>query len=182
MPENAPEELRKHADQLEKDLATSQAALEVSLGENRKHNAETAFTDAGFDAKFADLYLGTVEDGEITSDAISTWAGTYGLEPSGEPKTEEAPKETQATESPESSTGLEAMGRGGSSPGGGKAPVTDETMTVQAWQELYDKDPDAAKQAVTDGKIQLRKANPFVKDFKQRTNPYLDERQAELTE
>ncbi len=182
MPETGtPTDARDHIKALEKDLAKSKSALETAMGENRGYAAKDAFAEAGFAPQFADLYTASQPEGELTKEAIETWALGYGIDPvpatepvEGEPKTE--PTVTDGSEN------LAAMGRGGSNPEGqGQPPTPTETMPIPEWQALYRRDPDAAKQAVADGKVELRGDNPYVPNYSQAENPYANRGKTEQT-
>jgi hypothetical protein len=164
-----PEEAREQIDSLTKDLKSTQAELETAMQVNREHDVKDGFASGGFDPKFADLYMAANPEGDITADAISEWAGTYGIEPSTD---NQSTPSTEPVTDP-STTGLDTMGRGGSNPGGsGQPPATEKTMPIQEWQDLYARDPDAAKQAMEDGRVEVRTDNPYVPGYTQRRNPY----------
>lgn len=161
-------EQREHITTLEKDLAKTKAALATSLAENRKYGAREVFGKEGFAAPIADLYVTSQPEGELTAEAAQAWASTYGLTaPPVSQTAPAAPVETVA------STSLASMGRGGSNPGGsGQPPAPNTAMSIPEWQDLHQRDPDAAAQAVVDGKVALRQDNPWVKGYTQRHNPY----------
>ena len=183
MPTGTPDEARDHIAGLEKDLAKTKSALNTALDVNRGFAAKEAFTTEGFDPKFAALYTASTPDGELTPEAVQEWTKTFGIEPGTPPVVEgEPPKEPVVVD--DGSENLASLGRGGSNPGGGGQPPTGkETMPIKEWQDLHAHDPDAANQAVADGRVELRADNPHLKRYSQRDNPYLNRGQpAKATE
>lgn len=180
MPEldNVPD-LRAHADKLESDLAKSQAALVESQADNQGFAAREAFTKAGYEPKFADLYVSAEPEGDLTPEAIKVWTGTFGLEPTEAPVGEEGEGNSKSTETAGASTAaLADLGRGGSSSEGGPGSSTDEKLiTVPEWQALTKSDPAAAREAAANGRIKLRPDNAWVRGYslsETGSNPYIE--------
>jgi hypothetical protein len=169
-----PAEARDHIANLEKDLTKTKASLETALTVNKGFQAKEVFATAGFESNLADLYVSANPEGKLSPEAATEWAKGFGFVP----KTKET-KEIEAEGGTETVTDgseqLADMGRGGSSPGGaGQPPPAKDTMSRTEWQQLYTRDPVAAKKAVADGKVEIRGDNPYAKDYVQGENPYRD--------
>ncbi len=177
--DNVPD-LRAHADSLESDLAKSKAALLKSEVENRMFGAREAFSDAGYEPKFADLYVAAEPEGDLTPEAIKVWTGTFGLEPAEAPVEGEGDGNSKVTETAGAKTkALADLGRGGSSTegGAGSAAEGDKMITVQEWQRLTKTDPAAAREAASQGRIKLRSDNAWVRGYalsETGSNPYIE--------
>ena len=170
-------DLRKQVDKLTKDLAKSQETLVAEQVTNRGFAARDAFADAGYEPKYAALYVAAEPDGELTEEAITVWTGTFGLKPEEAP-TGEGKAGDSKTEAP-GSTKLADLGRGGSSAEGGAGSSTESKMiTVQEWQQLTKTDPAAAREAVAKGNIKLRPDNAWVRGYTLSPtggNPYIEQ-------
>ena len=178
MPETDVPDLRAQADKLTKDLAKSQEALVAEQVKTRGFAARDAFVDAGYEPKFADLYVAAEPEGELTAEAIKVWTGTFGLEPEEAPAGEGKAGDSKVTEAP-GSTALADLGRGGSSAeGGAGSSTTDKMITVQEWQQLTKTDPGAAREAVANGNVKLRPDNAWVRGYTLSPtggNPYIEQ-------
>ena len=157
-------DLRVHADKLTKDLEKAQEALVTEQVKNRGFAARDAFKDAGYEPKFADLYVQAEPKGELTAEAIKVWTGTFGLEP--ETASEDGKDGTKITKEAPGSTALADLGRGGSTADGGAGSSTEgKRITVQEWQALTKTDPGAAREAVANGLVKLRPDNAWVRGY-----------------
>ena len=176
--ENVPD-LRAHADSLEADLAKSQAKLVEAEVKNHTFVAREAFKDAGYEPKFADLYVAAEAEGALTPEAITVWTGTFGLEPTEEIVVVEGEGNSTSTETAGAKTAaLADLGRGSSSSEGGPGSSTEDKMiTVPEWQQLTKTDPAAAREAASAGRIKLRPDNAWVRGYslsESGGNPYIE--------
>ena len=158
-------QMRERIEAQNKELKTLRARSTELEAETRRLQARDAFRDAGYHPKHGDLYAAQHPEGDISPDGIAGFAQEYNLAPVTPPPAP-APAPGEAGTSAPAETALASMARGGSRPGeGGQPPAgqADRSMTRDAWLELMKSDPAAARKAVQDGRVQIRKDNPFAK-------------------
>jgi hypothetical protein len=153
--------MRERIDAQNKELKRLREEGSTLRAETRRLQARDAFREAGFQPVHGDLFAAQNPEGDIAPDAIVGFAQTYGLTPVA-PK-EPAP-EGEAEKGVPAERALAGMSRSGSRPGeGGQPPASnDRSMTRDAWLELAKSDPAAARKAVQEGRVQIRKDNPFA--------------------
>ena len=149
-------------DKANKDLTSDNARL---TGENRSFAARDAFREQGYAANHGDLYAASHPEGDITADGVNEFAGQFNLpkvelvasSDDGEGSTEEGDQSSEDA----GSTELADMARGGSRPGDSAGGATSDSMTRAEWQTLMQSDPVAGREAVSQGKVQISRDNPW---------------------
>lgn len=166
MSEETIPQMRERIESLEKNAKASEKALAAAEAKARLFEARDAFREAGYKPDYAELFVKGYE-GDITKEAAVEFAGKYGFAASGgteaEGKTAEGATTEGTSQETQSKGNLAALSRAGSRAGeGGAAPVGNEPMTRDAYNELYKTDPAAARKAVQEGRVQIRKDNPYA--------------------
>lgn len=165
MSEETIPEMRERIKVLEKEAKEAKEASAASEAKARLFEAKDAFRTAGYKPEQAALYVAANPDGEITTEAVATFADSYGLAPVEQSKGEPAP-ESGDKSNPPSGSELTPMGRAGSRPGdGGAAPASTEQMTHPEWMELNRKDPAAAREALVKGRVEISQDNFYARMF-----------------
>lgn len=137
--------------------------LNVLRGELRQYQARDAFRAADLDPKFGDLFAAQADaKAEITPDAVKEFAVQYNLTPVPVEQTEVA-EEQPAESSEPADTALASMSSGGTA-GSGGAATAGNRMTRDDWVQLQTTDPVAARQALLEGRVELREDNFYVKN------------------
>lgn len=154
-------QMRERIDAQNKELKRLRDENSKYGAETRRLQARDAFREAGYQPVHGDLFAAQYPEGEIAPDSIAGFAQTYGLTPVA-PK-EPAPEGEAETGAP-AERALAGMSRSGSRPGEGGLPptTTDRSMTRDDWLALSKSDPAAARKAVKEGRVQIRKDNPFA--------------------
>jgi hypothetical protein len=156
-------QMRERIEAQNKELASLRKSNSELGVEVRKMQARDAFRSAGFKAVHGDLYAAQYPEGEMSADSIAAFAKEYGLA-AEEAQAAAEPQEEEAETGAKTGAALSGMSRSGSRPGDGGQPAAgaDKTMTRQEWVELSKSDPVAARKAVREGRVQIRKDNPFA--------------------
>jgi hypothetical protein len=158
-------QMRETIERLSKD----KAGLEKSNGELtvqlRGVTARDAFRTAGYKPENGALYAAMNPEGDITPETVVAFADEQGLPLlSAGTQTEGKSSQEGTSEAGKAQADLEGMAGGGSRAGdGGAGGAEVETLTRQAWQELYANDPASAKAAVASGRVQISKDNVYSK-------------------
>lgn len=173
---STPEELRDAFDAVSKENKKLQSQQAELLKENRALKAQLATRDAGVKPEVADLYIAANPDADISVDSIKEFVEKYGIA-GGEP----VPVGEESAEQPSapSTEGLDQFARAGSrtSPGG-SAPDGKKVLTRDEFLMLQKDNPMAARQALAEGRVQLRNDNPLAEGRSPSVNPFLAHRQA----
>lgn len=175
MSEETIPQMRDQIDNLTKQLKDAQSTNSKLTKENRVLAARDIFREQGYSPKAGELFAAQNPEGDITVEAVDTFAQEFGFGVLGSgTEGQEGNAEEGGTESETApgSTELSLMGRGGSGVGeGGASGSSSEPMTRQEWQELHARDPQAARAAVASGRVQISKDNFYVGQ-KTVGNPY----------
>lgn len=165
----------KALEKSEKDLASQK---EVLSKEVTRLKARDTSREQGFPASYGDLFAGQAGDGEVTVEAFTTFIEAYNLPNNGSPSTDESgptDEGDQESDQQDSSEDLALLSRGGSRAGeGGTGSSASETLTRAEYMDLARNDPNAAKAAVRQGRVQVSRDNPYVpgQGRVSGTNPY----------
>lgn len=168
MPEETVPQLRETLETTQKELKKLQKQNDDLLKTNRTLQAKEAFRDAGLNPKLSDLYTAMNPEGDITEEAVTEFASTWGIagatmqegagEEGGEP--EAAGSQTEQVPNTE---GLEQMSRAGSRAGdGGQPPVDTKYVTTDEFVQMQRTNPTEAKKALAEGRVKLREDNPLA--------------------
>lgn len=171
--QNIPE-MRKTIERLSKEKSTLEAQVGDLQSQVRVGEAKEAFRAAGYNPKHGELFALANPEGEVTVEAAAAFAEEQGLP--ALVSTQEASVGSEDSTAEEDGTGdLSAMSGSGSRTGGsGAGGAAPESLTRQEWQDLYASDPEAGRQAIASGRVEISKGNPFVKGVgaPRGTNPY----------
>lgn len=178
MSEMTPDQLRDAYEATKKENAKLQKAAEEALAEVRTLKAVNAVKDAGLSAELADLYIVANPEADITVESVKEFAEKYGI-----PASEATPVvDEAATEQPRpEQAGLSNFARAGSGAGnGGAAPIGTKHLTRDEFLVLQRDNPAAARQALAEGRVQLREDNPLAEGSSAfGHNPFLASRKAD---
>lgn len=154
-------EMRKTIERLTKDKAELTKQNEDQAKQLRGYEAREAFTSEGYRAANGDLFAAMNPEGEITAEAVVAFAEAQGFVPvEGDTPSDAADSQGSTSEDADDQAGFDQMSGGGSRAGdGGAGSAQGQTLTRQAWQELYANDPTAAKAAVASGRVQISRDN-----------------------
>lgn len=165
MSEETIPQMREQIESLTADLAKARDGEKAALGQVGELTGQVIALEQGYTKAQGGLYA-KVAEGDLSAEGFDSFATEQGLpqaqassEPAGEGEASESEGDpaTQA----EGSTDLADMARGGSRPGESAGGATTERMTRQEWQELYANDPDSAREAVRQGRVEIASDNPF---------------------
>lgn len=160
-----PAELREAYETGQKELKKLQKQVDTLSHENRKFQAMEAFREAELSPNLADLFVATNPEAEITADAATAFAATYGLTATGEPQVESeegTPEGGAGGGSTDGREGLEQLARAGSGQGGGgQPPASEKVLTRDEFLKLQSENAPAAAQALAEGRVKLRGDNPM---------------------
>lgn len=169
--ENNIPQMRETIERLSKEKAGLEKTVAEQATSLRVIEAKDAFRDAGYNPNNGSLYAAMSPDGDITAEAVTTFATEQGLVPveaSTQESTEEAGSSTSVA--PEESAKLAAMSGSSSRAGeGGAGGASPEALTRDEWKQLYVTDPTAAKQAIASGQVEISSGEPAPRG----TNPYV---------
>lgn len=161
-------QMRERIDRLEKsekDLKSQNGDLSK---ENTKLKARDLFREAEYPAAYGDLFAGQIEGSdEVTPEAVQTFIESYDLSKDGSPATGDSSTDDEGNSESEQKEknveGLELLSRSGSRSGeGGTGSSSSETLTREEYMDLARNDPNAAKVAVSQGRVQVSRDNPYV--------------------
>jgi hypothetical protein len=168
-----PKELREAYDAMASDLASAKKELADAKAAQRLSTARDAFRQRDLNEAQAELFIAAYPDGEVSPEDVAQFASKYNLRPQSSESdatlTPEAPPAEQ--EGSPADTDLSLMSRGGTRPGsGGQQPAgaASDTMSREEWEELARDNPAAARLAVSQGKVLLRKDNFYVREYSNR--------------
>lgn len=159
-------QMRETIDRLSKDKTGLERTVQELRSEVRTYQAKEVAVEAGYMPAHGKLYAAVNTEGDVTVEALAAFAMEQGLPPAASSNQGSSEEEESSTETKESGdTNLAGMAGGGSRAGdGGDGGVQSETLTRQAWQELFRADPAAARQAVASGRVEIDKGNPHLRN------------------
>jgi hypothetical protein len=164
MSEETIPQMREQIDSQEADLSKARIEIKDLTKANRTLTARDVAREQGYEAKSGELFANANPDADITAEALDTFVTDYGLGSAGtdadegdEGSSDEGDPVTPAP----GSADLADMDRSGSRPGDSAGGATTELMSVTEWQDLYAKDPAAAKEAHRQGKVRISSDNPW---------------------
>jgi len=178
MSEETIPQMRERIARLEKSEKDLESQKEVLSKEVTKLQARDTFREAGYPASYGDLFAGQSDGAEVTGELVEAFIETYQLSPDGSTTTEESgttDEGNQESEQSDDSKDLALLARGGSRAGeGGTGSSASETLTRDEYMDLARNDPQAAKVAVSQGRVQVSRDNPYVpsKGRVSGANPY----------
>lgn len=164
MSEETIPQMRERIEALEKQTKTAEQRATEAESKVRVFEAREVARDQGFSPKTGELFA-KVNEGEITPEALNTFATENGLQPVKETTTESEGTSEEADDSGETDTtgNLGAMSGGSSASGsGGQQAAGSKTMTKAEFHSLSQSDPVAARQAALEGRVELRADNPLA--------------------
>ena len=172
-------QMRETIERLSKDKAGLETQVKEQAVALRVHAASDAFRGAGYNPNHGKLYAAVNPEGEITAETVVAFAEEQTLSPVDSDTQKETDDGGEATsEVKDGSEALSGMAGSGSRAGdGGAGGAQVETLTRQAWQQLYAEDPAAAQAAVASGRVEISRDNVYVKGvgIPKGTNPYVVE-------
>jgi hypothetical protein len=150
--------------QMRERIEDQNKELNQLRADNRKLSAREAFRDAGLNPAHGDLFAAQAVKGDITVETAKAFAEQFGLSTES-PEKSTTDQETPAakTDEPDDSA-LSNMSGGGSGVGGIGAATATPKLTRDEWIELQKSDPAAARQALLEGRVQLRADNFYVQN------------------
>ena len=153
-------EMRKTIERLSKENAGLTKQVAEQGTSIRAYEAKAAFQAQGYKPANGELFAAINPEGEITPEAVVEFAKAQGLQPVADNDSSNDSKQESAPNADDGSSEFANMSGSGSRGGdGGAGGATDETLTRQAWKELYARDPMAAKAAAAKGRVQISKDN-----------------------
>lgn len=159
MSDDAIPQMREQIEALEKQLKAALKGQAEAQNTARKMTAREIARETGLDPSHGELFATSNPEADISVEALQGFAEQFKLTPS---VTEAAPK-AEADESSAVEESLASFPGGGSRPGsGGQPSAGSEKMTRDEWNDLNRRDPQAARVALEQGRVQLRADNPWV--------------------
>jgi hypothetical protein len=166
MSEETIPQMREQIESLTADLAKARDSEKTALTQVRELSGQVIALGQGYTEAQGRLYAKVAED-ELSAEGFDAFAQEQGLPRSGA-SSEPAGDESASTEevnppttAPEGSAELSQMARSGSLPGDSAGGAQTEKMTRQAWQDLFQTDKNAAREAVRQGRVEIDPGNPF---------------------
>jgi hypothetical protein len=164
-------QMRERIQELEKQVNGLKGANSELSTTNQTLKAREVFRDQGYDPNQAALFVSQNPEGDVTPESVNEFASKFNLQPL--PKEAETPKaesseepsttSVEDTSAASSQAGLAAMSGGGSGPGtGGQQTPGTSFLTREQYNQLAQENPAAARQAVSEGRVQLRRDNPLA--------------------
>jgi hypothetical protein len=159
--------MRERIETLTKERDTARKSEQDAQSQLRTLQAKDAFRVAGYKPESAELFVAS-HQGDITPDAVTAFAGKYGLPaietvPAAESQPAEGAPESGKTQDPSTGSNLASMGRAGSGAGaGGQQAASEQPMPRDEWEKLAKDDPAAARAKVRAGQVQIRTDNPYA--------------------
>lgn len=174
MSEETIPQMREALDNATKTIKKLEEDLTKQAGENRRLQAREAFRTAGFKPEHGDLFASANAEAEISVETALQFANEYNLQPVEVSGGEQTPPQGEDAGAPTGSENLNSMSRAGSRAGeGGQQSTGNKTMTRQEWEQLNVRDPNAARQALAEGRVLIRADNPYAQTAgKTLGNPY----------
>ena len=154
--------------ELREALDRANETRDTAITELRTYKAGVLFKDAGLAPKHAELFLKTNPDAEVTAETAQAFAEEYSLQPATAPAPagEPAPIQGEPVQPVEGTppatpvdAGMSAMEGAGGSITAGVAPAAVAKMSSDDFQVLLAKDPAAAAQAYTEGRVERNSLN-----------------------
>ncbi len=164
MSEETIPQMREQIDSVTGDLSKARDEIKSLTKENRTLTARDVAREQGYEAKSGELFANANPEADITAEALDAFVTDYGL---GAAKADDSGGGDDSSDEGDpvipapGSADLADMDRSGSRPGDSAGGATTEQMTVTEWQDLYAKDPAAAKEAHRQGKVQISSDNPW---------------------
>lgn len=156
-------QMRETIERLSKENAGLKKDNSDLQGQLRVRDARDTMRQAGYNPKHGDLYAAMNPEGEITAEAVSTFAEEQGLPTFTADSAASDDAGDSTNDGGADTTQLAAMSGSGSRGGDGGAGGADvQTMTRAEWKQLYADDPVAARQAVASGRVEISRGNPIV--------------------
>lgn len=153
-------QMRETIESLQKQLKAEQKALAETQARARKAEARELARSVELDPAHGELFAASNPDADLTEDAFRAFADQFKLAPAAAPSTSDEGEEDESSVADE---GLAGFTGGGSRPGaGGQPSARTEKMTRDEWNDLNRRDPQAARVALHEGRVQLREDNPWL--------------------
>jgi len=141
--------------------------------EFKTFQATVTFKEAGLTQKHAELYLRANPDGEVTPDAVKSFAEEYGLAPqvappanpdSGHLPADGSPPPVERTladgpQTPPVDRSLASLAGAGGTPEAQAAQAAPARMDRREFESLLKENPEAAAQAYREGRVQRHERN-----------------------
>jgi len=162
-----PQEPKELREAYERQVAATKA-LEA---EYRTFKTSTLFKEQGLTPKHAELYLAANPDGEISPEAIQTFAAEYGLQPAAAPapppqdehynsEGDTPPLETTLTTGPKDApSSLASLQGAAGTPQAAFQSANPGVMTPKEFQKLLETNPGEAARAYTEGRAPRNEQN-----------------------
>lgn len=156
-------EMRKTIERLSKENAGLKADNGSLAKTVRTFEAEKAFTAQGYKAANGALYAAINPEGEITPEAVLEFANEQGFSVQESNSSDDADSQKSASNAAKEQADFSSMAGSGSRGGdGGSGGPGDTPMTRQAWKELHARDPEAARAAARQGRVQISRDNSYA--------------------
>lgn len=159
-------QMREQIESLTADLAKARAGEEAAQSQVKTLTGQVIALEQGYSKAQGGLYA-KVADGELTAEGFDAFATEQGLpqaNASSGSTGDEADSSDEGnvpTDAPDGSADLANLARGGSRPGDSSGGASQEQMTRQEWQTLYQNDKAAAREAVRQGRVEIDPGNPW---------------------
>lgn len=168
-------QMRETIERLSKDKAGLKSENESQAKRLREFEAKDVFREAGYNPNHGKLFAALHPEGEITADAVVSFADEQGL-PALSTQEDSGDGQDSASQDDAGSQQLSAMAGSGSRAGdGGSGGAQVETLTRQQYKELHAVDPAAARAAVASGRVEISRDNVFGQNAPapRGSNPYV---------
>lgn len=179
MSEETIPQMREQIESLTADLTKARESEKAAQTQVKELTGQVIALGQGYTEAQGRLYA-KIADEDLTAEGFDAFAQEQGLPRSGASSETEG-EETEPTEeggsptpAPDGSADLGQMSRGGSRPGDSAGGATQEKMTRQEWQSLYQTDKNAAREAFRQGRVEVDPGGPFgdPRPVAPGTNPY----------
>lgn len=179
MSEETIPQMREQIESLTADLTKARESEKTAQTQVKELTGQVIALGQGYTEAQGRLYA-KVAEGDLTAEGFDAFAQEQGLPSSGassEPEGGEgssSEEDGSPTPAPDGSADLGQMSRGGSRPGDSAGGATQEKMTRQDWQSLYQTDKAAAREAFRQGRVEVDTNGPFgdPRPVAPGTNPY----------
>ncbi len=167
--EESVENLKGHVKELESALDTASKENDTLTEGNRELNtenrtlrAEGLFRARDLPSSQAALFVASNPEVDITDEAVDEFVETYKLAPVSEEGGSEEKSTAGKSETSKEGEGLESMSGAGTRPGEGGKSSTPGSITKDEYKALHKENPAAARQALQQGRVELRPDNYWV--------------------
>lgn len=162
MSEETIPQMRERIDGLQGEVKTANERAEAAEKKARLFEARDAFREQGYNPKHAELFVAQNASGDITAEQVTGFADEFGLSPVSVNSESSGAEESGSEETAASTDALAGMGRAASPPGtGGQENAGTERLSHQEWQELNEKNPSSAKEALRQGRVDTLPGNYY---------------------